>query len=249
MKRFFITIVLSFVLSVWAGIGAFAQKPVPYLSQESVPDSKVVLPEPPKLGSVEFLVDEYYYQNMKLLRDTPRGEQAKDDARLGEALLDQFAESFGLLVTKEGMPETYELLMRSEQTFGTYGVKSAKNFYERIRPYAYYGEHSLTPDDEKWLAPNHSYPSGHSAIFYGFSYILCSLNPERQEQILLRGEEGAFSRVIAGCHWLSDTKASRVIAAGVYAHLQTDEEYLEQFHKAQAEVAAALGKASVSSGK
>lgn len=92
------------------------------------------------------------------------------------------------------------------------------------------------------MKTNYSYPSGHSANYYGLAYILCALRPERQNEILKRADEGAYSRVIAGCHWMSDIKAARIIAGAVFARLQANDEYLAQFRKARKEVRGMCGK-------
>ena len=126
MKRS--VILLAALLAV---LNLSAQPLKPYLSQEAVASSLAVLPPPPEPGSVEFLLDQYCYYQGKLLRDTPRGEQAVIDARMDGTVLLQFAESFGLTITQETMPQTYELLMRAKECFGTYGCSEAKNHYKR----------------------------------------------------------------------------------------------------------------------
>lgn len=239
MRRLFSSI-LAVALAVTALFAfpqyASAQKVKCYLSPEAFASSKTILPPPPQPRSPEFLADEYHYFQAKLLRDTPRGEQAIKDADMSDKALLKFAESFGFEITKETMPETYTLLMRSKECFGSYGCNEAKEYYKRTRPFVYYGESSLTHWDDEWMKKNYSYPSGHSANYYGLAYILCALRPERQNEILMRADEGAYSRVIAGCHWMSDIKAARVIAGAVFARLQADEEYAAQFRKAQREV-------------
>ncbi|NLZ19046.1 MAG: phosphatase PAP2 family protein [Bacteroidales bacterium] len=243
MKHFMLTIAAFIAVSGLSFPGSLAaQNLTPYLSQEAVASSLAILPAPPEPGSVEFLLDEYCYQRAKLLRDTPRGHQAVVDANMDGSVLLQFAESFGLEIRQETMPATYELLMRAKECFGTYGCSEAKNHYKRTRPFAYYGEPSLTPQSEAWLVHNGSYPSGHSANFYGLSYILCTLRPECQDAILKRGEDGAYSRVIVGVHWMSDIQASHIVAAAVFARLQADEEYKAQWRLAKEEVDRALGR-------
>ncbi len=235
MKKIFS---LSCTALLLASFNATAQETElkPYLSPESVPSGKIILPPPPEPGSVEFLIDEYYYFQAKLLRDTPRGAQAIEDSKMGDGVLLQFKREFGFEITKEKMPHTYHLLMRAKECFGSYGCNEAKEYYHRTRPFVYYGESSLTPWDDEWLKTNYSYPSGHSANFYGLACIMSALNPERQNALYQRAEMGAYSRVIAGCHWISDIRAARVIALMVFARLQTDPEYLADFQLAKQEV-------------
>lgn len=215
---------------------AYSQEYQPYLSQDDVVNSLQFLPPPPQPGSVAFLADEYAYFEAKKLRGTPRGDQAVIDAVMDDTVLLQFEQSFGLKITQETLPQTYELLMRSKECFGSSGCNKAKEGYQRTRPFVYYGEPTLTPDDEPFLLVNYSYPSGHSANFMGLALILASLHPERQTEIFMRGRDGGYSRAIVGAHWLSDIQAGQNIAALVFARLQSCKEYREQFQKAQKEL-------------
>lgn len=65
---------------------------------------------------------------------------------------------------------------------------------EHARPFVYFGSHTLTLDDEVWLKTNYSYPSGHTANYFGLAYILSDLRPERSETLLRRAEQGGISR-------------------------------------------------------
>lgn len=237
MKHKFTTLILitGLVIPQFASAQG-AEEFEPYLSQESVANSVITLPAPPAPGSAEFLLDELEYHRAKLLRDTPRGRQAVEDAKMDTTVLRQFAEAFGYHVTASSMPRTFRLLMKSKESFGTYGCQSAKEWYMRTRPFMYYGEPTLTPDDEPFLVGNGSFPSGHSSIAYGLACIMISLNPERQDQIWLRAAETAYSRVIVGAHWLSDTKAALVVAITVFARLQADPQYIVDFRLAKDEI-------------
>jgi len=241
MRRFpKIACVLGFVLLL-SSLSTFAQSFKPYLSVEQVANSQIVLPPPPQPGSPEFLLDEYYFQQGKLIRPTERGTQAQKDAIMGREMFVHFAEAFGRQITYEEMPETYTLVMRSLDVFGSYATHVAKNHYMRTRPYVYHGEPSYTPRDDGWLALNGSYPSGHTATFVGMSLLLAEINPERQEQIIERGNQGGFSRVIVGVHWWSDVQAGKLVAAYAYARLHADDEFNAQMAKAKAEFARIKG--------
>lgn len=218
-----------------------SQDYVPYLSQEEVSSSVRLLPPPPQEGSIEFLMDKFAYWTYYSLRDTERGRQAVQDADMSDAVLLQFRESFGLAITKESMPETYELLMRAKECFGSSGSNEAKQFYRRTRPFVYFGTTTLTPDDEPFLRGNWSYPSGHTANFHGIARILIDLRPDRCKEIQERAEQGGISRLIVGAHWMSDVAAGKAVAASVYERLILNPEYQTQFLKAQSEVNRILG--------
>lgn len=229
---------LAFATAFSIRVNAQEEDLVPYLTPDDVASSKTILPPPPEPGSVEFLLDEYHYFQAKLLRDTPRGLQAIEDAKMGSTVLLQFAEAFGYEITEENMPATFHLLMRAKECFGSVGCNEAKDYYHRTRPFVFYGESSLTSWDDEWLKTNFSYPSGHSANFYGLACVLSALNPDRQNEIYLRAEDGAYSRVVAGCHWMSDIRAARVIALMVFSRLQSCPEYLADFQLAKNEIQA-----------
>ncbi len=213
-----------------------AQEYVPYLSLEEIPASVVILPEPPAAGSDRFKLDSCIFFSAKTLRNTDRGKQAVIDANVGgENILSLFSDAFGMPITLESMPMLSELLLRSKETFGDYATREAKHHYMRERPFMYFNEPSGIPDNDSWLITNGSYPSGHSAIYTGISLILAEINPDRQDEILLRGQDGAFSRVIVGAHWYSDIEAGKVVASAAYARLHSDKAFNKQLKKAKRE--------------
>ena len=60
-----------------------AQKPQAYFSVNEMPDAVKYLPAPPDSLSMRFAYDTAQYQWGKRQRNTPRGQQAKDDADYG----------------------------------------------------------------------------------------------------------------------------------------------------------------------
>ena len=112
---------------------------------------------------------------------------------------------------------------------------SIKAFYMRPRPYMYYKEPTLVPEDEEVLRHNGSYPSGHTNLGWVTALILTQINPAKEEEMLRIGFEYGISRVIAGFHWQSDVDAGRLTAAAAFAKLQTSPAYLKQLKKAKKE--------------
>lgn len=246
MKKAFLALLVSFLPFVFA----LAQDDVPYLSEEEVRSSVSLLPPPPAEGTIEFLMDKFaYWEYFKLRTDDPiRAAQAVADADMSDVGV-KFEEAFGLLVTKETMPETWLLLSRSRECFGSSGSNEAKRYYKRRRPFVYFESPTLTPADEGWMRTNYSYPSGHTANYFGIAYILSALRPERTEAIQRRAEQGGISRLIVGAHWASDVAAGRMVAASVYEYLTRNAEYQAQFAKALEEVQRALAAAGESEGE
>ena len=235
-------ILLIFALCAGLTAGLWAQEYEPYLSEADVTSSVKLLPPPPAEGSIEFLMDKIAYWEYYRLRfaDTARVRQALIDADMSDKVLLQFKESFGLEITKEKMPETYLLLMRSKECFGSSGSNEAKRTYKRTRPFVYFNSHTIDPEHEEWLKYNYSYPSGHTANFFGLAYILIDLRPECREALQKRAEQGGISRAIYGAHWASDLMAGRTVAGSVFEILKRNPEYQKQFKKAQEEVNRAI---------
>ncbi len=209
-----------------------------YLLENQVLNSKQLLPEPPKPGSAQFKYDESQYIWGKMLRNSPRGKQAVEDANLsGAGISRAFSEAFGVTISEKETPEIYKLIMRMRSDAGDLSVRAAKNYYMRMRPFVLYGEPSATPDDEDNLRTNGSYPSGHTCTGWSIALVLAEVNPDRQQQIMERGYEFGQSRVIIGVHWQSDVDAGRIIGSTLVARLHTLKDFNTQLDKAKKEFA------------
>lgn len=209
-----------------------------FLRSDQVASSVTLLPPPPQPGSAQFQYDEAQYTWGKMQRITPRGRMAFEDAKLGgDGLSKTFSEAFGITISKEETPEIYTLIQRMGGDSGDLATREAKNHYMRMRPFLLFGEQSLTPDDEKGLAQNGSYPSGHTANGWATALVLAEINPDRQDEILRRGYEHGQSRVICGVHYQSDVDAGRVVASAVVARLHADKDFMTQLEKAKKEFA------------
>jgi acid phosphatase (class A) len=113
--------------------------------------------------------------------------------------------------------------------------KVAKNHFKRVRPFAFYGESSITPEMDEELAEEWSYPSGHAARGWMFALVLSSVAPERAEALAVRANAYAMNRVICGHHWKSDIDAGKTLAMVLFAAITGTKEYQEQLQKARAE--------------
>jgi acid phosphatase (class A) len=209
-----------------------------YLDSTQVANSVELLPPPPEPGSLLFLYDEARYQWGKLQRDTPRGEQAVQDARVdGDGVPMAFSKAFGIDITKETTPEIYRLLIHMREDAGDLATRSAKKHYNRKRPFAFYNEDTCNPEQQKELSNNGSYPSGHTSIGWATALVLAEINTDRQDEILKRGFEMGESRVICGYHFQSDVDAARIVASAVVARLHADSAFMAQLQKAKGEFA------------
>ena len=120
------------------------------------------------------------------------------------------------------------------------GTRTPKKFYQRTRPYVYFGDRtcSTQEDDDKHVKSG-SYPSGHSAYGYLVSLILAEINPANQDAIYQSGIKYGYNRVVCGFHWQSDVEMGRRIAAYINARLHANKEFQEALTYAKAEFAKA----------
>lgn len=208
-----------------------------YLTIDEVADSYKLLPPPPAENSAHFAYDKEQYERGKALRNTPRGERAIKDALWGnDYLSEDFSEAFGMEISLDNTPEIFTLMVHMKEDAGDLSTRHAKQHYMRKRPFAYFNEPTQLPEEEKVLANNGSFPSGHTAIGWAVALVLAEVNPDRQDEILKRGYDMGQSRVISGFHYQSDVDAGRLVAAGVVARLHTNKAFCKQLKKAKKEL-------------
>lgn len=221
-----------------------------FLWEGDAPNSLELLPGPPSAESVAFMYDKARYDWGKSIRNTERGEQAFRDARVsGQHLPDAFSEAFGVYISPENTPEIYRLIVGMREDAGDLATREAKNYYNRQRPYAFFGEDTCNPEQQAELSTNGSYPSGHTSIGWATALVLSEINPDRQDEILERGFQMGESRVICGYHFQSDVDAGRLTGSGIVARLHADPNFSKQLDKAKKEFANLKKSGKVKQGK
>lgn len=209
---------------------------MPYLPPKDHPNSLALLPPPPADGSAAFAADRAIAQEALKLRNTPRWGLAIDDADLKfPHAAGTFSCAVGAPITEKDTPRLYTLLWRvkSDAVASTF---SAKDHYMRIRPFVAEKITSCTPEEEKRLSGNGSYPSGHAAVGWTWALILAELALDRVDAILERGRAFGESRIVCGMHWQSDIDAGRIVGAGVVARLHADPAFRADLEAAGAEL-------------
>jgi len=196
-----------------------------YLHEEPPLNSAAFLPPPPTSGSAQQAADDAASEAMRALEGSARWTQAAVDAELHFSAAAQiFGCVLGVSVTEAQTPALYRLLQRSLTDFGLASYP-AKRAHQRQRPFLINGGEICTPDDREMLETDGSYPSGHSAIGWGWALTLSQLAPARAEALLARGRAYAQSRMVCNVHWLSDTEAGMAVGAAAFARLQNDALY------------------------
>lgn len=213
-----------------------------YLPMDELMDSKAFVPPSPAANSPRQDMDDAVVENMLLLRGTPRWELAIKDANLGfPAAADTFSCALGIQINEEDTPALYMLLRRTLADVGL-ATYSAKNAYQRDRPFMVNGEPICTPSEEEELRQDGSYPSGHTSIGWGWALILSELAPEDAEALLARGRAFGESRNVCNVHWRSDVIAGRMVGAAAVARLHNNEEFLAAMEAARSDIEQASGK-------
>jgi len=211
--------------------------PAGYLGRD-LPDSLALLPPPPAAGSAAFANDEAVHAQSQRLKGTARYAQATRDAELSfPQASDNFACALGVPIDRQRTPRLYLLLQRTMVDAGlaTYG---AKNQYQRVRPFVVHDEGTCLPKDEAALRKDGSYPSGHTAIGWGWAMVLTQVAPDRANALLARGRQFGESRLVCNAHWQSDVLEGRAVASGAFAKLQSNADFLADVAAARKEVAA-----------
>lgn len=231
-----------------AALVSFAADVKPYVEADALPNALNFYPAPPDTLSPQFMYDiSQYMWGKKMRQDSARAALAVAQAvETVEEMAKLFSKPFGMEISPQKTPAIMNLLERGVKTLKQPG-SLPKRHYMRRRPFDRFNEPSLTPEHEEHLRHNGSYPSGHTVRAWAMALLLIEVNPAAQDALLKYAYEWGQSRVIVGVHWQSDVDASKVIVSGAYPSLHTNEAFMADMCKAQAEfkkLKAAAGKAA-----
>lgn len=214
----------------------------PYLPKGAMPDSLLLDPPPPAPGSAAEARDVEAAKAAVALRGTPRWALATRDADLfAPGATGTFSCAAGIDIGAKNTPKLQNLMLRVARELAM-STAPTKRQYNRARPFMVNGEPTCTPDWEAVLRKDGSYPSGHSAIGWGWGLVLAQVVPDRAAQLVARGRAFGDSRRICNVHWLSDVEEGRVVASAAIARLQSEPAFLADVAAAKAEVAGSVGK-------
>ncbi|MDV7145802.1 phosphatase PAP2 family protein [Tropicimonas sp. TH_r6] len=207
-----------------------------FLTEEEQLDSKAFVLPAPAVDSARQAMDSAWAAQLQKTQEGARWDVAIDDADLAfPAAADRFSCALGIEVSEEGTPALYLLLRRTLTDIGL-APYSAKNAYQRERPFMVTETPVCTPQDEDALREDGSYPSGHTAIGWGWALLLTELAPDRAEEILARGRAFGESRNVCNAHWYSDVVAGRLVGSAAVARLHANEAFLEAMDAARADI-------------
>ena len=134
------------------------------------------------------------------------------------------------------------MLLRRTLTDAGLSTYTAKNHYNRTRPFVVNKEPTCAPEEEKHLMNDGSYPSGHTAIGWAWALILVEISPDQIDAILSRGWSFGQSRVICNAHWQSDVMMGRIVGAAAVARLHSNPDFRAAMEASKKELEAVRAK-------
>lgn len=213
-----------------------------YLPVKMLPNSLALIPPPPMDDSTALALDKDVSSQSLALQGTARWDLAAKDADLH---FPQAAGTFSCVlnapITEQETPHLYMLLRRTLADAGLVSY-TAKNHYNRTRPFVVNNEPTCSPGDEEDLRNDGSYPSGHTAIGWAWALILAEISPEQTDAILARGWAFGQSRTICNVHWQSDVMMGRIMGAASVAKLHSNPEFRTAIEAAKDELKAFRAK-------
>lgn len=214
-----------------------------YLLKEEMPNSlKILTSPPPTQGSAAEARDREANEKAVLLHGSKRWEQAAADAVLEfPDAVHAFDCTMGIEISPKATPRLYNIMQRSLFDFGL-STSPTKKSYMRTRPFMVNDRPICTPEYTDLLRHDGSYPSGHSAIGFGWGLVLSAIAPEKTEQLMSRGIDFGDSRAVCNVHWQSDVEAGRIMASAVYARLTASRMFMKDVEAARAEYRRAVAK-------
>lgn len=201
----------------------------------SYPNGENIIDPVVDINDFNFYADVVTFWEAEKLRDTERGAQALRDADGSvEALMDCFSPYIGRTLSDTETPCIAALITMAQQTFLNESARMKASGF-RTRPYVQLGEPTMIPEDEEPLANTSSFPSSSAALGWGTALLLMEIAPEHQNELMQRGYEYGYSRVIVGYHYSSDVLAGRIMATYVYTQMHNDPAFAKLLAKAKKE--------------
>jgi acid phosphatase (class A) len=187
-----------------------------YFHSDAV-DPVKLLPEPPAIGSAEDRGELDLILQLQQTRTQKDVDRCASEVVVG---VDAFRTVMGPWFTAKNLPQLAKLfrdLQKDSRQFGD----TAKNHFHRPRPEHEDARIHVPITDEMTFA----YPSGHATRGMLFAEILAAIAPGHRKELIERGEEIGWDRVIAGLHHPSDIGAGRVLGQQLAQSLLADAKF------------------------
>lgn len=155
-------------------------------------------------------------------------QKSADEQRFRQAALDNNIDAFAIYgpiigpdLTSAKKPEIMAVWTYAGRQMAR-NSNNAKDNFPRQRPFLVANDIKICIDK----APNgSSYPSGHASWGWLSAQILARIYPEKTSEILGRGIDYGYSRVVCGVHFPSDVSDGRLVADSILMSLDRDPEF------------------------
>jgi hypothetical protein len=201
----------AFVIASWALVVGLlgstvcaAAEPFRVLAPGQI-DAAVLLPPPPGAKTQAEELAELH--EIQAHRTPARLDQARWDDKNQNWRL--FAALLGPRFDMATLPATAKVLATVDHDMAVVSGQ-AKSHFKRPRPWAVDPSLDGCPHGAK-DDPLTSYPSGHTLYAFSVGTVLADLMPDKAGAILARAQDYAYSRMVCGVHYRSDTVAGQVI--------------------------------------
>jgi acid phosphatase (class A) len=200
-----------------------------------MPRGERILNAPVDTASYRHIGEYMRYRQAFALRGTERGDQAVSE---GDKTMAHFAEIFGgamgITVSETETPAIWQLILAA-RTASSRAATKLKEVNFRKRPFVQTGEPTAIPADEEAHILSSSYPSAHTCMSWGIALTLAEMAPEHQDEILRRGYNFGYSRLIVGYHWGTDIDDARLLASATVARQHADPQFRQMIAAARQE--------------
>ncbi|HTW94160.1 MAG TPA: phosphatase PAP2 family protein [Tepidisphaeraceae bacterium] len=187
-----------------------------------------LLPDPPPPQSQEGQAE------MQEMVQLQRTRIHADEVRIDEEAsfhVTLFDSVLGPHFNAQDCPRAFELVSEVAMTADHF-CDEGKAHWKRRRPPLVF------PQIQPCLPTPHSasYPSGHSTLSMACAEVLAALLPEKRAELLERGRQIGWDRVMAGVHYPSDVEAGRVLGHVVAEEILASPGFKTQEAAARAEL-------------
>ena len=184
-----------------------------------VPHGEMILNNPVDTASYRYISDVTRYWAAKPIRYTPRGKQAAHEAEYSvEMMYEVFGEAMQMTLSPQMTPAICNLidliLDKASET-----ADRLKPLRFRKRPFVQLNEPSFVAGDEEKERGKSSFPSGHTNLGWTTALMMAEVAPDCQDEILRRGYQYGYNRLIVGYHWATDIEATRMLSSALVARL------------------------------
>ena len=217
------------------GFAQSTRKPI-FVSPEQL-DVASILPNPPADNSPQGKAELAEMHRLQDRRLAAQIEHAKADDAEEDIFI--FKDVVGDKFTAANLPATALLSSHLHSDEGVI-LGPAKKLFHKFRPFNF--DATVTPICKtNNNVADYGYPSGHATTGYLEALALILILPEQRDAILTRADDYAYSRVVCGVHYPSDTTASKSVAYAMMGLIMNNPQFKQELEAARAEVRRALG--------